>query len=186
MDLRSYTKQELALLYFPDSDPDVARAHLMRWIVRCTQLYEQLLKSGYTKNSKEFNPLQVSYIFFHLGEPWYLSVIIVEYRGATVSIGELGMRNVVSLHCDSEREVPHGSHRSHGFFFVASNDYSHLVSMEKLRRSKNPWDQWDPCEKTKNSARSQKFVKFERFVFKNLHQLLFSNLVLGLLQGADS
>ena len=22
--------------------------------------------------------------------------------------GELGMRNVVSLHCDSEREVPHG------------------------------------------------------------------------------
>ena len=69
MDLRSYTKQELALLYFPDSDPDVARSHLMRWIVRCTQLYEQLLKSGYTKSSKEFNPLQVSYIFFHLGEP---------------------------------------------------------------------------------------------------------------------
>ena len=45
MDLRSYTKQELA------------------------QLYEQLLKSGYSKSSKEFNPLQVSYIFFHLGEP---------------------------------------------------------------------------------------------------------------------
>ena len=105
MDLRSYTKQELALLYFPDSDPDVARSHLMRWIVRCTQLYEQLLKSGYTKNSKEFNPLQVSYIFFHLGEPWYLSVIIVEYRGATLSIGELGMRNVVSLQCDSERRT---------------------------------------------------------------------------------
>ena len=58
MDLRSYTKQELALLYFPDSDPDVARAHLMRWIVRCTQLYEQLLKSGYNKSCKEFNPLQ--------------------------------------------------------------------------------------------------------------------------------
>ena len=47
-------------------------------------------------------------------------MIIVEYRGATLSIGELGMRNVVSLHCDSEREVPHGSHRSHGFFFVAA------------------------------------------------------------------
>ena len=69
MDLRSYTKQELALLYFPDSDPDVARAHLMRWIVRCTQLYEQLKKSRYNKSCKEFNPLQVSYIFFHLGEP---------------------------------------------------------------------------------------------------------------------
>ena len=25
-----------------------------------------------------------------------------------MSIGELGKRNVVSLHCDSEREVPHG------------------------------------------------------------------------------
>lgn len=116
MDLRSYTKQELALLYFPDSDPDVARAHLMRWIVRCTQLYEQLLKSGYNKSCKEFNPLQVSYIFLHLGEPWYLSVIIGEYRWATMSIGELGKWNVVSLHCDSEREVSHGSHRSHGSF----------------------------------------------------------------------
>ena len=31
-----------------------------------------------------------------------------------MSIGELGMRNVVSLQCDSEREVSHGSHRSHG------------------------------------------------------------------------
>ena len=109
MDLRSYTKQELALLYFPDSDPDVARAHLMRWIVRCTQLYEQLKKSGYNKSCKEFNPLQVSYIFFHLGEPWYLSVIIGEYRWATMSIGELGKWNVVSLQCDSEREVSHGS-----------------------------------------------------------------------------
>lgn len=56
MDLRSYTKQELALLYFPDSDPDVARAHLMRWIVRCTQLYEQLLKSG-------ISPLQRPHYF---------------------------------------------------------------------------------------------------------------------------
>ena len=105
MDLRSYTKQELALLYFPDSDPDVARAHLMRWIVRCTQLYEQLKKSGYNKSCKEFNPLQVSYIFFHLGEPWYLSVIIGEYRWATMSIGELGKWNVVSLQCDSERRT---------------------------------------------------------------------------------
>ena len=32
MDLRSYTKQELALLYFPDATPAVASAHLMRWI----------------------------------------------------------------------------------------------------------------------------------------------------------
>ena len=132
MDLRSYTKQELALLYFPDSDPDVARAHLMRWIVRCTQLYEQLLKSGYSKSSKEFNPLQVSYIFFHLGEPWYLSVIIGEYRWATMSIGELGKWNVVSLHCDSER-VSHRSHRFAQILFVARNG-SHYDS-----QIKTPW-----------------------------------------------
>ena len=34
MDIRSYTKQELDLLYFPDSSPMVASAHLMRWICR--------------------------------------------------------------------------------------------------------------------------------------------------------
>ena len=147
MDLRSYTKQELALLYFPDSDPDVARAHLMRWIVRCTQLYEQLKKSGYTKNCKEFNPLQVSYIFFHLGEPWYLSVIIVEYRGATLSIGELGMRNVVSLHCDSEREVSHGSHRSHGSSSLQATGILIWSQWKNSAKSKNPWDPWDPCGK---------------------------------------
>ena len=133
MDLRSYTKQELALLYFPDSDPDVARAHLMRWIVRCTQLYEQLLKSGYTKSSKEFNPLQVSYIFFHLGEPWYLSVKIGEYRWATMSIGELGKWNVVSLHCDSEREVSHGSHRSHGFSSLHATVLTMIHSKDSVR-----------------------------------------------------
>lgn len=69
MDIRNYTKQELALLYFPDSRPEVASAHLMRWITRCQPLYQQLLKSGYSKRQREFNPLQVSYIFFHLGEP---------------------------------------------------------------------------------------------------------------------
>lgn len=164
MDLRSYTKQELALLYFPDSDPDVARAHLMRWIVRCTQLYEQLQKSGYNKSCKEFNPLQVSYIFFHLGEPWYLSVIIGEYRWATMSIGELGKWNVVSLQCDSEREVAHGSHGSHGSFRCKQR-YS-LCLTGKLRRNRNPWD---PCAKlninplkSKESNEESKKNRFDR------------------------
>ena len=48
-----------------------------------------------------------------------------------MSIGELGMRNVVSLHCDSEREVAHGSHGFHGFFFVASNGLIHINSHSK-------------------------------------------------------
>ena len=72
-------------------------------------------------------------IFFHLGEPWYLSVIIDEYRGATLSIGELGMRIVVSLHCDSEREVPHGSHGSHGFSSLqATVLYTSTLTVKKI------------------------------------------------------
>ena len=72
-------------------------------------------------------------IFFHLGESWYLSVIIDEYCGATLSIGELGMRNVVSLHCDSEREVPHGSHGSHGFSSLqAMVLYTSTLTVKKI------------------------------------------------------
>jgi hypothetical protein len=62
MDIRSYTKQELALLYFPDSSPVVASAHLMRWICRNPDLLKKLHESGYDKNSKEFTPMQISYI----------------------------------------------------------------------------------------------------------------------------
>lgn len=69
MDIRSYSKQELALLYFPDAAPPVASAHLVRWIMRCKPLLQLLIQSGYTKYTKEFNPLQVSYICEHLGEP---------------------------------------------------------------------------------------------------------------------
>lgn len=69
MDIRSYSKQELALLYFPDSSPVVASAHLMRWIQRIPDLMEKLYESGYGKNHKEFTPMQVSHIFFFLGEP---------------------------------------------------------------------------------------------------------------------
>ncbi len=69
MDLRSYTKQELALLYFPEATPAVASAHLMRWILRNDLLMEKLRESGYGKHHKEFTPLQVSHIIFFLGEP---------------------------------------------------------------------------------------------------------------------
>ena len=69
MNQHSYTKQELALLYFPDATPEVASAHLRRWIILCKPLYEQLLKTGYSKWAKGFTPTQVSYIFAYLGEP---------------------------------------------------------------------------------------------------------------------
>ena len=69
MDIRSYTKQELALLYFPDSSPVVASDHLMRWIFHNPDLLKKLQESGYDKNSKEFTPMQISYIIYFLGEP---------------------------------------------------------------------------------------------------------------------
>ena len=56
MNQHSYTKQELALLYFPDATPEVASAHLRRWIILCKPLYEQLLKTGYSKWAKGFTP----------------------------------------------------------------------------------------------------------------------------------
>ncbi|WP_431997404.1 DUF4248 domain-containing protein [Segatella sinensis] len=36
---------------------------------RCKPLHDALVKSGYTKWSKEFSPIQVAYIFDYLGEP---------------------------------------------------------------------------------------------------------------------
>ncbi len=69
MDIRCYTKQELALLYFPDATPDVACAHLRRWIHRNPPLVKKLQKCGYSKWTKEFSPMQVSYIIYFLGEP---------------------------------------------------------------------------------------------------------------------
>ncbi len=66
---KSYTKQELALRYFPDATPAVASAHLMRWLRRCPPLMEQLRQSGYSKHDKTFTPIQVGLIIRFLGEP---------------------------------------------------------------------------------------------------------------------
>ena len=44
--IKSYSKAELAMLYFPDSDPHVAVNHLMRWIYKCKPLMDDLNKTG--------------------------------------------------------------------------------------------------------------------------------------------
>lgn len=67
--IRSYTKKELALLYFPDSNPRTAVNHLMSWICRCTPLCEQLRLMDYRPTSKFFTPRQVKSIVEQLGEP---------------------------------------------------------------------------------------------------------------------
>ena len=67
--IRYYTKKELALMYFPDSSPRTAVNHLMCWIRRCTQLWQQLQQTGYETKSKTLTPRQVKIIIEHLGEP---------------------------------------------------------------------------------------------------------------------
>ena len=42
MKRKSYAKSELAMLYFPDSDPHVATVRLMGWIRRCHELHDRL------------------------------------------------------------------------------------------------------------------------------------------------
>lgn len=64
--IRTYTKKELALMYFPESYPRTAVNHLMVWIRRCDPLWEKLLKM---KTSKSFSPKQVKAIVEYLGEP---------------------------------------------------------------------------------------------------------------------
>ena len=69
MKIRSYCKQELALLYFPDSTPRTATRNLMRWINRNHQLCKELQDTGYYPNSKFFTSRQVCIILDYLGEP---------------------------------------------------------------------------------------------------------------------
>ena len=67
--IRTYTKKELALMYFPGSYPRTAVNHLMAWIHLCTPLWNELLDMGYRKTSKVFSPKQVKAIVEYLGEP---------------------------------------------------------------------------------------------------------------------
>ena len=68
--IRSYTKKELALRYFPSSNkPTTAVKHLMAWINRCQPLNDKLQQQGYNKKAKWFTAREVRLIIDHLGEP---------------------------------------------------------------------------------------------------------------------
>lgn len=68
--IRAYSKQELALLYFPTaSSPHTAVNHLMSWIRRCTPLWHELESMGYMKMRKYFTPREVKAIIDNIGEP---------------------------------------------------------------------------------------------------------------------
>ena len=67
--LKSYGKSELALLYFPDSNPHVALNRLNSWIRRCQPLTEALADCSQSPHAKYFSPKAVRLITEYLGEP---------------------------------------------------------------------------------------------------------------------
>ncbi len=67
--IKSYPKSELALLYFPDSDPHVALNHLNQWIKYCTPLSTALAGCHQSRHAKFFSAQAVRHIVAYLGEP---------------------------------------------------------------------------------------------------------------------
>ena len=67
--LRSYTKSELATMYFPIGSTSNALRRLNRYINHAHGLLPALLATGYRVNDRHFTRRQVQLIFEYLGEP---------------------------------------------------------------------------------------------------------------------
>lgn len=67
--IKNYTKKELALMFFPDSEPRTAVRHLMSWIKRNKAISDYLTANGHNQFSKYFTSLEVGVIIHNLGEP---------------------------------------------------------------------------------------------------------------------
>ena len=67
--IKSYPKSELAMLYFPDSDPHVALNHLNSWIHRCAPLANALKGCHQSCHAKFYSAQAVRHIVEFLGEP---------------------------------------------------------------------------------------------------------------------
>ena len=65
----SYTKREIALMYFPKSTPKNAVRCLSVAIRRCKELHDKLSQSGYFLRGQILTPHDVKLIFHFLGEP---------------------------------------------------------------------------------------------------------------------
>ena len=63
------SKSELALTYFPQSNPSDAVRTLMKMVDYCKELHQALLATGYKKTQRFFTPKQISLIYAYLGEP---------------------------------------------------------------------------------------------------------------------
>lgn len=68
--IRPYSKKELALLYFRDSQSGKSAVRrLMRWIRMSPELTRRLQALDYQDSSRNFTPAQVTHIIELLGEP---------------------------------------------------------------------------------------------------------------------
>ena len=67
--VQSYTKSELATMYFPIGSTSNALRRLNRYINNAHGLLPALLATGYRVNDRHFTRRQVQLIFEYLGEP---------------------------------------------------------------------------------------------------------------------
>ena len=70
MEIRSYGKSELAMLYFPHAEtPTGALSNLSYWIRRNSELTDAIRQCGMPPRAKSFTPKEVALIVQYLGEP---------------------------------------------------------------------------------------------------------------------
>ena len=68
--LRTYKKNELAMMYFPDVSKAAASRNFRRWIKNCPPMMKELEAMGYDKNRQYLLKAEVVVIVKHLGEPY--------------------------------------------------------------------------------------------------------------------
>ena len=68
--LRTYKKNELAMMYFPDVSKAAASRNFRRWIRNCPPMMKELDAMGYDKNRQYLLKAEVAVIVKHLGEPF--------------------------------------------------------------------------------------------------------------------
>ena len=59
-------KSALAASYFPELASHQACNRLRRWIIRCTELHDKLLETGYRPEQRIFTPRQIRLIIHYL------------------------------------------------------------------------------------------------------------------------
>lgn len=69
MEIRPYSKSELAQAYAPAITQQAAVKRLVAWIKVNRKLSESLQQMGYYKTQRVFTGRQVALIFEYLGEP---------------------------------------------------------------------------------------------------------------------